>query len=111
MKIIILNKTNLMRPTDLHFRSPVEHSPEYHDIQQDKNGLNYNIKHTQKNFRGSNFSRTKRFKDDRFYCQGTGASVYNGPGSYNPMTAHNKLVDKPCLSKFVSNFVYFNQPF
>lgn len=100
-----------MRPTDLHFRSPVEHSPEFHNVQQDKNGNTYSIKHTQKNYRGSNFSRESRFKDKTFYCQSTGASVYNGPGSYNPMAAHNKLVDKPCLSKFVSLFLLSNHPF
>lgn len=31
------------------------------------------------------FSQEVRFKDAKLYCQGTGESVFTGPGSYDPI--------------------------
>ena len=72
-----------MRPTALDFRSPVERTAEYKDIQLTHNGLALNLCKRTKNATGTTLPKEQRFKPTPLYSKGSGATCFLGPGSYN----------------------------
>ena len=112
-----------MRQTLLNFRSPNEITPEFRltTVTYKGTNLNYEVKdqadptkysnveiqtfkedpQEAKSVKGntkSNFGKEMRFREAPLFCQGSGQSVYTGPGSYND---HEKFIvntKKPCSS-------------
>ena len=59
-----------------------------------------------KNTTGMTMPKEKRFKDQPFYCKGSGATCFLGPGSYNDHQAYISLRKASCPAKIVS--VWYN---
>ena len=88
-----------MRQTLLNFRDPNERTAEYRIAKCNRNGHSLEYKKQigfNQQGRSTNFSKERRFKAEKFYCNGTGESVFVGPGSYQPLENFSAQNKKAC---------------
>ena len=91
-----------MRPTTLDFRNPAERTAEFMKVTHTHNGVSLDMNRKTKNTTGMTMPKEKRFKDQPFYCKGSGATCFLGPGSYNDHQAYISLRKASCPAKIVS---------